>query len=331
FDHELVRSWLDTCDSTHNCVDTLKAQETVPGLRVIDVQDCCVIPAPNACRYSALSYVWGRIQQPLLMSDNVELLRRKGSLDLLAIPQTIKDAMHLCRLLGLQYLWVDSLCLVQDSSHAAEQIAQMHNIYHDAYIAIVVAAGHDCASGIPSIQPRPSFPSKVMIDHRPFAVVPHCFDAVEPRVRNSIWAERSWTMQEAALSRRRLVFTSQEIFLSCYEGHFVEALDGKLLQPHPVSMPPLPRVKPGQSFTAADKRRAELSYVRIASLYVGRKLTYPEDILRAFEGMANALSPLLGPFAWGHPHSLFRYSMCWSSYAQIQRRPGFPSWSWAGW
>ncbi|CAO2654583.1 Nn.00g113160.m01.CDS01 [Neocucurbitaria sp. VM-36] len=332
FNSNLVQSWLEDCDSSHHCVNMRQAGDSRFELRVIDVQDLCVVKAPEACRYTALSYVWGNVQQPLLKTDNMELFSIPESLRSIPIPQTIKDAMHVCRLLKLRYLWVDSLCIVQDSKgHAAGQIAHMHNIYREAYLTIVVAAGLDCASGIPSIQDRPPFPPAVVIDGVKFAIVPHSFDAIEQRVQQSVWNQRSWTMQESALSRRRLVFTAQEYFLSCDRGLYVEALAGKLLQPHRSSIPPLPKLVPGQLATAADGRRADLSYGRLVSLYVNRKLTYPEDILRAFEGMANALTPLLGPFRWGHPHRLFRYAMCWCNYAQLKRRPGFPSWSWTGW
>ncbi|KAF1841238.1 HET-domain-containing protein, partial [Cucurbitaria berberidis CBS 394.84] len=193
-----------------------QAQNSLLEFRVIDVQDQCVVQAPDACRYTALSYVWGQVQQPLLKNDNLELLKTKRSLNALSIPQTIKDAIHICRLLGLRYLWVDSLCIVQDSQdHAAGQVAHMHKIYREAYLTLVVAAGLDCTSGIPSIQARPLFPPAVVIDDFKFAVIPHSFDAIEHRVQNSVWNQRSWTMQESALSRRRLVFTEQEYFLSC--------------------------------------------------------------------------------------------------------------------
>ena len=332
FNPELVQGWLREYDSDHRCVDSQQARDPGSELRVIDVLDVCVVEAPAVCRYAALSYVWGKTEQPILRKDNFKLLVNKDSLNSLSIPQTIKDAMQVCRLLGLRYLWVDSLCIIQDShDHARGQISNMHNVYREAYLSIVVAAGADCASGIPSIQSRPAFPSAVTIDQCEFAIVPHVFDAIEHRVRNSTWNQRCWTMQESALSRRRLVFSSHEYFLSCDEGLYLEALAGKLLQPHRSSIPPLPKFVPGKAPTQADGRRADLSYSRIVSLYVGRQLTFPEDILRAFEGMANVLAPLLGPFQWGHPHRLFRFALCWSNYATLKRRAGFPSWSWTGW
>lgn len=281
--------------------------------------------APAACKYAALSYVWGKVSQPLLQTDNVKLLAVKESLSSLPVPQTIKDAMLVCRLLNIRYLWVDSLCIIQDSNHHAPgQIAHMHHIYHEAYLTLLVAAGSECASGIPSIQPHPPLPPAVIIDQVKFAVVPHSFDMIEYRVQTSTWNQRCWTMQESALSRRRLVFISHEYFLSCDKGLLVEALSGKLLQPLRSSVPPLPRCISGTLPTVAEGRKAGSFYPRIVSLYVKRKLTYPEDILRAFEGISSALAPLLGPSRWGHPHRFFRHAICWSNYARLKRRDGFP-------
>lgn len=57
FNPEIVKGWLNVCDSTHSCVDEMKARDTRFELRVIDVLDICVVMAPEVCRYSALSYV----------------------------------------------------------------------------------------------------------------------------------------------------------------------------------------------------------------------------------------------------------------------------------
>ena len=72
--------------------------------------------APAICRYVALSYVWGRSTKSFLTlkRENITTLNQKNSLKGVILPQTVKDATYLCKDYGERYLWVDSLCIVQD-------------------------------------------------------------------------------------------------------------------------------------------------------------------------------------------------------------------------
>jgi hypothetical protein len=83
---------------------------------VIDLQKMSIGPAPVDCRYIALSYVWGRITEKwlTLTRENMVLMRERNSLLEARLPQTIRDTIQLCTDLGERYLWVDSLCIVQD-------------------------------------------------------------------------------------------------------------------------------------------------------------------------------------------------------------------------
>ncbi|KAH8700038.1 heterokaryon incompatibility protein-domain-containing protein, partial [Phaeosphaeriaceae sp. PMI808] len=101
--------------------------------------------------YAALSYVWGAVPQSRLLSENVHALRASGSLMKLnlRIPQTIKDSIDFCAALEIQYLWVDSLCIVQDDSDTKEsQIRAMHEIYRNAVLTIVDASSYDASGGL---------------------------------------------------------------------------------------------------------------------------------------------------------------------------------------
>lgn len=75
-------------------------------------------------RYGALSYSWGMASQPVMTSKrNLSAFRDRPPHD--RLPQTIKDAIMIAWKLGIRYLWVDSLCIVQDSSLDKE--IQIHN------------------------------------------------------------------------------------------------------------------------------------------------------------------------------------------------------------
>ena len=80
--------------------------ENAKTLRVIDVVDRCVIPAPPDCRYVILSYVWGTSSFLRLMKDNHSRLAAVRGLAENAVPKTILDVMALTKELGERYIWV---------------------------------------------------------------------------------------------------------------------------------------------------------------------------------------------------------------------------------
>jgi len=103
----------------------------------------------NTCQkepYAALSYIWGKPQTyRLLMSNIDEFKNRINSKDL---PLTIMDAVKCAHELGLRYLWVDGLCIIQDSQEdKAKEIGRKSSIYQNAHITISAAMAKSCDEG----------------------------------------------------------------------------------------------------------------------------------------------------------------------------------------
>ncbi|CAN9149679.1 unnamed protein product [Alternaria alternata] len=102
--------------------------------------------------YVALSYVWGNAKSTKLTSGNMEQLKKPRSLSLgshaVIVPQTIRDAMHLTKDLELRYLWVDCFCIIQDDPSLGLYLDQMHCIYHNAFVTIVVANKDNADGGL---------------------------------------------------------------------------------------------------------------------------------------------------------------------------------------
>jgi hypothetical protein len=99
----------------------------------------------------ALSYVWGDLESPIkLHKDNLKSWGINGSLSALKLPKTIADAIELARDLKEHFLWVDTLCIVQDADDEdkARQIRQMDRIYGLASLVIVAAGGGDAEAGL---------------------------------------------------------------------------------------------------------------------------------------------------------------------------------------
>ncbi|KAE8440612.1 hypothetical protein EG329_007031 [Mollisiaceae sp. DMI_Dod_QoI] len=228
---DTIKDWYRICRDEHGaaCHSPLFSQDLdATPVYFIDTQDSCIIPAPKE-RYISLSYVWGHVSSLHLERANVNTLTSQGALrrrDIIdRIPLTILHAIEITRLLGKRYLWVDSLCIVQDdeSGRKQEQLNNMTAIYANASITLIAADGSDATYGFRGIKDI-SRPVERCIhqDFLPFPpygnVVERIFrDKNEHRKEDMIkpYFSRGWTFQEYHFSKRRLVFEKQSVHWEC--------------------------------------------------------------------------------------------------------------------
>ncbi|KAF4331572.1 heterokaryon incompatibility [Fusarium beomiforme] len=241
------------------------------------------------------------------------------------------------------YLWVDSLCIIQDDeSEMVEVVDKMDSIYRESILTIVAASGQNAHSGIPVVRPKTRFLEQHALNVRGVQLV----DSVDHRqfqrqtkfreplwVSSTPWAQRAWTFQEALVSRRSLFFTSEQVYWSCREG---------LLSEDTTEYFPLNE--------RYDSQFDPLEYQRIATTFATRRLTYEADIGRAYLGTQNYLDKKWGGhrFSWGLPHGTFGSFLMWEWQFNPDRRMRqgthgirqldgavvkvpFPSWSWMAW
>lgn len=113
----LAKRWFDQCLSSHaTCQDGLDCILELPT-RVIDVGFDGQTPRlvdgkGKRARYATLSHCWGR--SPTIKTELESLRSRQESIPLENLPKTFAHAVIMCRALGIQYLWIDSLCIIQD-------------------------------------------------------------------------------------------------------------------------------------------------------------------------------------------------------------------------
>jgi Heterokaryon incompatibility protein (HET) len=144
-DFDEVKRWINKCnaDELHaekgclpvpfNPAILPRAENRQLDFRLIDVDAMCVVPAPWKVNYVALSYVWGQTDKPRLKleSHNEEALSQPMALKLYAskIPNTIRDAITVVRKLGERYLWVDSLCILQDDGWELQECVAVMDLF----------------------------------------------------------------------------------------------------------------------------------------------------------------------------------------------------------
>jgi hypothetical protein len=101
--------------------------------------------APLAHQYAALSYCWGKNQ---LMTTKATVSDFRMRIPLTLVSKTVQDAITVTRRLGMRYLWVDCLCIVQDNDEdKATEIGKMADTYQCAQVTIVAASAEDSRQG----------------------------------------------------------------------------------------------------------------------------------------------------------------------------------------
>lgn len=113
---QLAAKWLADCVSSHSSCNAATPTQTPTrvvhvGATINEVRVCYAANIPKL-RYATLSHCWGAIKFEVLQTGNLEQF--KLSIPPAALSQTFKDAIHIARELGIAYIWIDSLCIVQD-------------------------------------------------------------------------------------------------------------------------------------------------------------------------------------------------------------------------
>lgn len=306
-------------------------------------------------RYTTLSHRWGSDPSRVtkLMSGNLNILQQK--IHTQALPQTFKDAISITRRLGLQFLWIDSLCIIQDDDDDwAREAAKMSMVYANTYLNISATSAQNSEQGCY----RSRDPKKVAGFPAP-RVYPNSWkdswrDA-DPDgrlwfkfVHSGIWKEnvdeaplnqRGWVLQERLLSPRVLHFSADQVLWECRENYACETFPESI----PLafrSVGPLTDVylrdfvprKPAASYGYYGEFMETELWSKIVENYSKTDLTDPKDKLIALSGIAAEIGYLLeSSYAAGLWKCHLPFSLLWTAKPGGYRPADYlaPSWSWA--
>ncbi|KAH7466711.1 hypothetical protein FOMA001_g15884 [Fusarium oxysporum f. sp. matthiolae] len=346
FDFRIACRWWNYCCANHAASCGEDNLSSIDSLRVIDCQTRRIVDAPQGCRYVALSYVWG--SSP---SDDTSSSKKNAGKVLPPLPKTIEDSMCVTKSLSMRYLWVDRYCIdQQDPRDKHRQIQQMDLIYLGAQLTIIAAAGEDPNHGLPGIDGtlRVNQQSIRIGDIFIIQTLPHASWSLH----KSRWATRGWTYQEGTLSKRRLIFTAQQVLYECKSMHCTEALDLSLDALHTKRRDRFRSHVPPGSFEAKLPGSSPWDVMRYISQYHQRQLSYPADALNAMRGIFQVFEkstfkvynlsgvPIIPSFNEGSSRPTvvdtsatesFLMGLMWYNLEGGERRSQFPSWSWVGW
>jgi Heterokaryon incompatibility protein (HET) len=341
----LIQHWRNGCKASHGMVCNVRRSyhllRELKTINLVDVQSMSLVTKTTTTTettFVALSYVWGNTPVFKTKTSNIHLLRVPGSLSgsatAITIPRIIRNAIHLTRELGERYLWVDCLCIVQDSDTIEHSLKAMAAIYASAELTIVDAAGEDANHGLRGV--RGSADAST-IDTPTENRTSHSRDGYPWA---SKWATRGWTFQESLFSQRLLIFDGL-ISWVCSRRIWLEERDTILtgegnkwpLEPDhlgvPVGMMGMLPVIPSLGRWG--------NFVETFSM---RSLTYERDSTKAFAGATEIMSSTFpGGIFNGLPELFFDIAILWQPYQTISRREcdinatgdALASWSWNGW
>lgn len=240
---DLLSSWLSQCRNNHKaCSDS--SEVTLPT-RVISVGSETTLPrlyVPEEGirgQYAALSHCWGG--GVLLKTTTTNIEEHQHGIPEDRLPKTFLDAIYIARKLRIPFLWIDSLCIMQDAHEDwARESGRMGSYYSGAILTIAADCAADSSKGCLKGRPGEAWNSVRIEKHQSglrndvhVRIAPresreglgHTF---KPRAKpNDLLPEshlkkRAWALQEWFLSRRIVHFTDEEMVWECQQESLCE-------------------------------------------------------------------------------------------------------------
>ncbi|KAE9367236.1 HET-domain-containing protein [Stipitochalara longipes BDJ] len=356
----VAKNWLRHCLENHKChqslfvprrsgntpqdlADAIDERSTFYPTRLLDLRvfgdDCPDIrliesPAPGS-PFATLSHCWGGDTKCQATTRTIHNLRDR--ILYTGLPQTYRDAIAVCRFLSIRYLWIDSLCIIQDSQEDwAREAARMSYVYSNTHVTISADWSPNSEGGcFKDLSKQPVFEAERMVcingvlssGQQSYLYVPSWPFSDHHDLDSTHLAGRAWAFQERFLSRRNLHFTRNQLFWECREGFagedMVPRLHGALI--------------PGQLLEMRSQETLEdrlHAWCLVVRNYSRAKITFSTDRLPAISALAKLCADdLCSPYLAGLWLEGLWYTLCWFRRLEIEsiEKPKdyiAPSWSW---
>lgn len=219
---DILRQWLRHCDANHpNCpppkASPLPTRLIVlgdtnePTIRIYETQPT------DSLQYVALSHPWGPDRSKHFCTYRHNLEEYKKQILVNKLPATFQNAVQATRELGLKYLWIDSICIIQGADGDFEEEAKrMEEVFSSAYCVLAASSTVGQEDGF--LNNREDNPY-VTLDNNGFPLYICEFrDDFNSHVLEGPLSKRGWVLQERALARRTIFFTDKQTYWECGDG-----------------------------------------------------------------------------------------------------------------
>ena len=325
---ELAREWLSRCRKTHETCSQKQDSKLPSRLIKIEAQESYLhlVESTDTMEYVTLSHCWGSHQPLRLLKANLseftcEIPRAK-------LCKTFIDAITITKTLGYSYLWIDSLCIIQDDDDNWSRVAvQMAQVYGAASLNLAASAASNGDTGclferdVTYTDPvflRVSAGDKVIT----WSLFPETL--LDDNISDSPLASRAWCLQERLLARRTLFFTRSQLFWECEQALLCETFpDESLGFVHEVWR---------RGFT---KSSLQAYWNELVYVYSTSRLSHSQDRPMAIAGLARRFAQQTGgEYIAGMWKETLLRDLCWETIDRGSKRRtsigvgSFPSWSW---
>jgi hypothetical protein len=337
----IVTEWLRRCCESHPLCENNGRKQYIPT-RLLDLRNnqpriCQTAGISGNINYATLSHCWGKLPFLVLKTDNLAEFSQQIPSN--ALPKTFQHAIEITRYLGLQFLWIDSLCIIQDDSNDwRRESVLMTQIYGASRINLAASGATNGSEGC-FFDRHPAWRCQIPtpMNGSLFKASQQLWDCYPDNFRKSLLdmplSKRGWVLQERMLARRTLHFTRTEVFWECDSMFASETF--------PNGLPP----KTSNDVSITKRPLSTNIWPEIVKRYSQCLLTFQKDKLVAVSGLAQLTQKeTKAKYAAGLWMDHLEYQLCWRAnpwvgddvpeylFMNQWRIPNSyraPSWSWA--
>lgn len=322
-------NWLPT-----RLLDVRLHRDDRNSVRVIESGSPQMPKSGPETRYVTLSHVWGMKHPLSLTRSNYNELRSR--IDIETMPQCFSNAVYIVRQLGISFLWIDSLCIIQDMTEDwTRESAVMGKVYTNGLCNVAACDG--AASNCSIFTERDSCLGEPLIVSHEYSDQSVRFTLLPDWV-NLTWDtaplyRRGWVLQERFLSSRVMHF-SKFPFWECRE-ELSREISSSHRELQSLYFPSLPEPQRSWLASTMNADEAVLHWWKLVKLYTKCSLTYGTDKLIALSGIAQTMSKMINePYyagIWGGKY--FVLGLAWRvnrgslSHGLGSKNYRAPSWS----
>ncbi|KAK3057099.1 hypothetical protein LTR09_002138 [Extremus antarcticus] len=290
---DIARTWVDECLSHH--VPCRRSTSAPLPTRVIELGSSDEKPTPRLQindngelgQYVTLSHCWGTGSELKLTDSNREAFRKAIPFD--QLPRTFQDAIQISMALGVRYIWIDALCIMQDDRDDwRRESASMGAVFENALFSMSALTAEDSNSGILHDRAAPS--AVVQLGGTTFGVR-NRIDSLPQALRRARLETRAWCYQERLLPRAILHIAPEQMHWECRAGVFSESLPRH-------SAEAVMNIEPSKALLSVSgeitSRTTTTDWLRLVSEYSSRDITKPSDRLPAIAGLADRVQKQMG-------------------------------------
>jgi hypothetical protein len=220
----MAKKWVGDCNDRHDCLQSSHDYKLPTRLLHIgrgSLQLTLSVNLPSNTKYATLSHCWGSGENLKLTKSTMETFKRQLPRDKFC--KTFEDVIFITSMLDLEYLWIDSLCIIQDyEDDWRQESALMSTVYGNSHLNIAAAGASDGSQGC-FFENEPLRINRLRVSTikngekgfhycTPSRIYSHC-------VSSTPLASSAWALQERLLAPRTLHFSRAQLFWECNQGN----------------------------------------------------------------------------------------------------------------